>query len=781
VLGAALALAGVLLGLALLAPVATAAPPLSGAIFTTLEDGTRVNANIYQDKRDVYLDGGPGPNAPKTAAGLPDGNYYFQVTDPPGKTLLSTDPVKCREFRVAGGVIVQYLGIGRTYTKGPKTYDCYKDGKQFGMHDLGVDVDHSAVTIQLMPYDDTPNKGGVYKAWATPTADFLGDNSSVDNPCGNGCFHGFLPAASKTDNFKAKSTRIEPPRITVRKFIDTDGDGVWDAGEPEVGTTYLFNGGGWPVHVTDPNGAVTDGFTPFTYLAGFGGNYLVCEEVPAGWGQTAAFLDGVSKPVNPCVTVNVAFTSGETHEVVFGNFDCFTVSGKKINDLDGDGVADPGEPGIAGWRIDLYRNGGVTPYATTSTGPDGSYSFTVCVGGNFEVREETRAGWNPTSPTSIWFVGQSGVDRTGLNFLNFGCFTVSGKKINDLNGNGVVNGGETGLAGWTIRLYRNGELYDETTTNAQGEWSFTVCEGGYYEVWEEVQDDWVQTAPPGGFFSFTAVSDTDRTGLNFLNFELFDICGEKWLDENKDGVHNGDEDTIAGWKIELWRDGTRVATAFTNSDGRYCFTDLGPGNYEVREVMPNNAEWLQTFPGGDGDHDIPGISGADVDDADFGNVCIFTEGLTWGYWKTHTGYDAPPRDPAYDLLPANPMPVDVPTADNDYLVDSDAEAQAVFELDSNCSGDPDGGKCRGLFRVQLLALHMNLLKFADMGDAIYVNPGDPHSGDTVQEIYDDAVALLTDGGVHDFTDFQGTLDSINNNGEGGDNVLVCANPPHPEY
>src|SRR3990172_8458216 len=95
----------------------SAAPPLPGAIFTTLEDGTRVNANIYEDKRDVYLDGGPGPNAPQHSAGLPDGNYYCQVTDPPGKVLLSTDPVKCREFRVAGGIILQDLGIGRASTK----------------------------------------------------------------------------------------------------------------------------------------------------------------------------------------------------------------------------------------------------------------------------------------------------------------------------------------------------------------------------------------------------------------------------------------------------------------------------------------------------------------------------------------------------------------------------------------------------------------------------------------------------------------------------------------
>src|SRR6185312_8221956 len=77
----------------------------SGAIFTTVADGSEVNFNIYDLKTDVYLDGGPGPGAPQGAAGLDDGVYVFMVTDPSGKTLLSTDPAACRQFRVTNGII----------------------------------------------------------------------------------------------------------------------------------------------------------------------------------------------------------------------------------------------------------------------------------------------------------------------------------------------------------------------------------------------------------------------------------------------------------------------------------------------------------------------------------------------------------------------------------------------------------------------------------------------------------------------------------------------------
>lgn len=172
-------------------PHASAHAP-SGAIFTTLPDGSEVNFNHYRSKEDVYLDGGPGPGAPQTAAGLDDGRYVFQVTDPSGKVLLSTDPARCRQFDVALGVISAVVDT-----------DCE--------HLTGTDVDHNATTVQLFPYLDTPNNGGVYKVWVSFLNDFLAGCASLGVAdglsavdCGGvgGNRHGFVPRHSKTDNFK---------------------------------------------------------------------------------------------------------------------------------------------------------------------------------------------------------------------------------------------------------------------------------------------------------------------------------------------------------------------------------------------------------------------------------------------------------------------------------------------------------------------------------------------------------------------------------------------------
>jgi hypothetical protein len=165
---------------------ALAAQGLTGAIFTTDVNGTFVNANVYDDMEGPFINGGPRPNSSScTAAGLPNGDYYFQVTDPSGANLLSSDDVSQRRVTVHGGIITNYFGSHTT------AYGRCGD-----------------VTVQLFPFLATPNEGSEYKVWMTPVNRY--------NPATGA--HGFLPKYSKTDNFKVVST-----------VIDSDGDGIPDA------------------------------------------------------------------------------------------------------------------------------------------------------------------------------------------------------------------------------------------------------------------------------------------------------------------------------------------------------------------------------------------------------------------------------------------------------------------------------------------------------------------------------------------------------------------------
>ncbi|HXA65178.1 MAG TPA: hypothetical protein VNV82_08505 [Bryobacteraceae bacterium] len=255
-------------GALLLAGVSSLTAGLTGAIFTTNSTGTVVNGNQYDSPCSVYLNGGPGSHAPATAAGLPDGDYYFQVTDPSGQQLVSTDPVANRHFMVSGGVIVAYVSDGLD-----------------PVHLTSPDQNHpGAVTIRLAnlscPADflATSNNGGAYKVWATPVASF------VDNGCGSGCFHGFIPSASKTDNFKV-NTASGTFCLTVQKLF-LQSDGVTFAPQPN-----------WEFSVTDPLFVTNQFFTDSS------GQFVVCDLVP---GAYVVAEDPKSSVIS--VTANVPIT-----------------------------------------------------------------------------------------------------------------------------------------------------------------------------------------------------------------------------------------------------------------------------------------------------------------------------------------------------------------------------------------------------------------------------------------------------------------------------------------
>ncbi|HKG94488.1 MAG TPA: hypothetical protein VKA84_21420 [Gemmatimonadaceae bacterium] len=324
--------------------------PIHGAIFTTTPNGGIVNENVrYADKREVYLDGGPPGQAPITAAGLPNGLYVFQITDPPGKVLLSDDPAKCRVVQVAGGVIVAlvkpadipapYGPLSNTYGSGKGTACAIQDAPDGAMgvsghHDTNTDVDHGAegaITVQMMPFLDTPNPGGVYKAWMTPLKEYAAKGGKLDAQTkattvqgklvGYARDAGFAPPLSKvkTDNFKVKEN---PPFILIQKFSDLNANQTLDTGDTELI--------GWPVTVTEPveGGTVTNEYTTPAGPIGLPQNstVTVCEEELENWAFSFALVGGAATAATQTVVgtrtfrcVDVTVGTGNTVVIAFGN------------------------------------------------------------------------------------------------------------------------------------------------------------------------------------------------------------------------------------------------------------------------------------------------------------------------------------------------------------------------------------------------------------------------------------------------------------------------------
>lgn len=549
----------------------------SGAIFTTTPDGGIVNENVhYEGRQEVYLDGGPPPNAPAKAAGLDEGFHVFQITDPPGKMLLSRDPARCRIVHVnAAGVIDQlmaptddiltdpdgltvfdYTGAETDNWEDPGNgniqYDeepCHvqedpdgiagtfaptPDITGVGRHDTNTDLDHGgdagAIVAQMMPYGLTPNPGGVYKAWMTPIQAYVNEKGADLNdvptqlspgkqkphPCGDFCAAadpGFVPSHRYTKTDNFKVTEKFPAEIRVRKFNDLDGDGIWDDGEPEIGVDqFVFEDGS---------------------INPAGGGW------PYDWTEP---LDGSTKTTKK-------FTPG------------FHVAG-----FDGTYTAE--EYHLPGWT-------------QTAAYLDGDPS------------SETRDGfvYDGTGPAKAVSVPVSTAVPGVVHEIVFGNFKnvdVEACKYVDKTGDGLTADDYPYTDGWTVKLTKNDNVIDTRLTGANGCYKWTdlgPVPGGKYDVHEAEKSGWKATSPTS--YDFSPIVSGGSYTFTFTNFELVDVEACKYVDVTGNGLTADDYPYTDGWTVKLTKNDNVIDTRLTGENGCYKWEDLDPvpgGKYDVHEA-----------------------------------------------------------------------------------------------------------------------------------------------------------------------------------------------------
>ena len=492
------------------------ASQISGAIFTTLPDGTTVNANIYDDPTTVYLNGGPQN---KNGSLLPAGIYYFQVTIPSGALLLSNDSALDRL------VLVDDSGriVGRCQTDGtllPPYNGPYPPDPNaqtpYPHPDGDPNTANGNVPVQLWPFDQTTNQGGEYKAWLIVRAlkdgngnYVMDDNTTIDN---DGIHLHYKLDDTKTDNFKIKvpPPPVNPPieDISGTKFYDKDFDGFDNTPENDNGELPVQN---FPIHVdvvyppnylpldgqgnpippppgvtTDGSGnwitgsfdLITDPSGGYSFQAPEGASYSVYENPPAGseWLETAPTLGGQGQ-VGYEGTVGSENITG----LDFGNIQQGRIGGIKFYDKNMNHLLDQGEVGIDGITIHVHvtlpDNSTADEDDVTSGG--GHWQSGYYPDGSTYVATETPPGpqWFETTGPQTGQIGpgtQVPLDDPGtvegdgsifpydvtynipdMNTVNFGNILVAnidGEKFFDRNMNGTVDPGDPGLGGFTIHL-----------------------------------------------------------------------------------------------------------------------------------------------------------------------------------------------------------------------------------------------------------------------------------------------------------------------------------------
>lgn len=420
-----------------------------GKIFTTTFDGQSVPQNHYSSKDAVYLNGGPQ----NQNHSLPDGSYYFQVTGPSGNDLLSTDPAVCRQLIVAGGVIAG--------ADGPSC-----------QHLTGIpDLATGATPVKLMPYNDTPNPGGNYKAW-------LIRKTSNTVVASDGVHINFKNSDAKSEIFRADSescSNCSPTTVLAgRKFYDANQNGLLDEGEAAVAGVQILiladsvvtvvttsASGVWSTEVPTGSEYIVFEILPYTGPDGEPGSYwqqtapaadneglqsyrgtATADQINLDFGNVCFVPDsqgGTVASSSPCPVSDVPPPDPSPTPTPTPCPDCATtavLSGQKFYDANTNAAFDVGEVPVAGVRIFIILSTGEgTTLMFATTNADGNWSVTVPVGAQYIISEdppitdpdlEPGAYWEQTSPVpnDEGFRGYSGivtVDQDGFNFGNV-CF-----------------------------------------------------------------------------------------------------------------------------------------------------------------------------------------------------------------------------------------------------------------------------------------------------------------------------------------------------------------------
>lgn len=297
---------------------------------------------------------------------------------------------------------------------------------------------------------------------------------------------------------------------------------------------------------------------------------------------------------------------------------------------------------LAGAPVFTVTSGVFTPAAPTCTGVAGGTVVSCAVssmpsGATATVRIPVQVVGMPAVNSVLTNIAHfvtngsgdtnGGTDPNGGNNHNSGSVTVmssavSGRVYEDLNGNGQPDPGEPGIAGVQIAI--SGPVNQTTTTDASGNWSFTVPPGSYTVV--ETQPAGYQpgitragsvtgagstagTVPTSGAGVLSGPNGSTANTIqaivlagggfsinnNFGEVRAASLAGRVYVDEDHNGVYSSNEAPIGGVTVKLTGTddlGNAVSLSTTTASagvaGGYVFDNLRPGTYSVAETQPDS-------------------------------------------------------------------------------------------------------------------------------------------------------------------------------------------------
>ncbi len=413
-------------------------------------------------------------------------------------------------------------------------------------------------------------------------------------------------------------------------WIDTNGDGIQDVGEPGIpgvtvtitttinGSIVLYSA------TTDASGAYNVAGLPL-------GSFTVAvDPTTLPTGATPTFdADGTGTANASIVELTAAAPTSDAQD--FGYRGPGHIGDLVWNDLNGDGIVDPGEPGLPGVTVTVSATVNGQPVTlTTTTGPDGTYTFDGLPLGAWTVTVDPA-----TLPPGVLATGDpdGGNDHTATVTLTAAAPTSDAQDFgyqgpgaigdliwNDLNGDGIHDPGEPGLPGVTVSITTTiggSPVTYTATTDADGTYLVDGLPLGDYTVTVDATTlpaGVLPTGDPDGgndntaAIALTAAAPT--SDIQDFGYQGPGSIGDfVWTDVNGDGVQDAGEPGLPGVSVRVTTvvDGATVTyTTTTDVTGGYTITGLPLGDYTVA-VIPASlpAGMVETF-------DADGIATADT-------------------------------------------------------------------------------------------------------------------------------------------------------------------------
>ena len=366
--------------------------------------------------------------------------------------------------------------------------------------------------------------------------------------------------------------------------------------------------------------------------------------------------------------------------------DSVTTTGASLGDsvffdVNHNGAADPGEPGIAGVDVTVIDpgpngtlgDGDDVALPTVTTDASGAWAVTGLGPATYRVSIDVSTLPNGiTDPTfDVDGVGTANVadaavtggqTRTDVDFGYTGTATIGDRVFLDFNGDGLFDDGE-GIAdvdvdlvwaGFDGTLGNGDDIAFSATSDANGAWSVPSLPAGLYEVTVDQstlpEGLTVWTDPDGGADATSQLTVTSgETDLN-QDFGFLGMGEVGHLIFEDDGGEPGGG--IAGVTVELtWAgpDGSfgggddHTYSASTDGNGEYRIGNLPAGTYRVTILTSTLPEGSTNTVDPDGGNDSESQLTLAISESDLAQ--------NFGY---DVPSDAPPGTPATPATPATP-------------------------------------------------------------------------------------------------------------------------------